>query len=119
MDKLRQHLRDTHLVHDFGWTHLQGDSGTATLKPEEGRFELKRIKRVRFSGLPEEQVIQSKALQRSHGNRSSGAYDIKAEMPHAPGSASAAQTKACKELGIPPNTYVPSYLLGRCKLPIS
>uniref|UniRef100_A0A8H7N087 non-specific serine/threonine protein kinase n=1 Tax=Bionectria ochroleuca TaxID=29856 RepID=A0A8H7N087_BIOOC len=86
MDKLRQHLRDTHLVHDFGWTHLQGDSGTATLKPEEGRFELKRIKRVRFSGLPEEQVIQSKALQRSHGNRSS-------------------------ELGIPPNTYVPSYLL--------
>ncbi|CAH0027584.1 unnamed protein product [Clonostachys rhizophaga] len=112
MDKLRQHLRDTHLVHDFGWTHLQGDRGTATLRPEKGRFELKRVKRVRFSGLPEEQVIRSKALQRSRVNQSSGAYDITAEMPHAPGSASAAQTKACKELGIPPNTYVPSYLLA-------
>ncbi|CAH0047249.1 unnamed protein product, partial [Clonostachys solani] len=112
MDKLRQHLRDTHLVHDFGWTHLQNDSGTATLEPEAGRFELKRTKRVRFSGLPEEQVVQSKALQRSHRDRSSGTYSIKAEMPHAPGTASAAQTRACKELGIPPNTYVPSYLLA-------
>ncbi|KXJ89027.1 hypothetical protein Micbo1qcDRAFT_177513 [Microdochium bolleyi] len=127
LEALRTHIRDRHLVHDFGRTSLCGETQQSKtpmrLDEQTGRFQLTgRPKVVRFADSDDRAAMGSVAPYLRDGTFARPTkpahegirYSIKAEMPRDVGvlKVDGNSSRQCRERGIPSGTYAPSYVLA-------
>lgn len=127
---LQEHLRDSHQVHEYGWTRLFDDRHSRpaelwTLDPETGALIVHESSRrttarrtgederaVRFGDLPKERRPRVSDRQTPRPKSNGSVYPVNAELPIAPILQGSGQKYEIKVPGVPPTSFVPSYILG-------